>query len=554
MINGFSIEEMQARGFNPLTHFPPKYDIYGNQKKQYNYGEEKYNILAERDRIKIPWDTSTNKSQTPMTQSKLIERRKLERIPDISYDLDKDGYVGGKDYVLAKRYDIDGDGKLNEQEKAAAYEGIKQGIEENYAWNLDNQGGKRPFRIMQKRGKIIDAEDFLPLQDTYPRHPLSDKIPKNGIKTKAELDQYRRNQTKEAINQKIKAWEEKNPPHFVVDTIDINLNKKPLYTSMEQIRDKMHRDARLNVGLSERENDIKITDKDPTLQYVYNPKHRTQQDLKDEIHRENMEQSKKLNSIVHKSDVERLNEREDEIFAKLYQKEPGLTYEKIKERRKKEIFDYNLKTFCQSSIGVHGHELPKFANSNMKEYWKFKDGYCENPKYQSQLELLESHKYWKKPEDMLLCEHREDIPPIDPFKKEMVPIKQKEEEFLKVPQINFYKGFDPKVVRPLDAEKAKKNHIYRWTTLVSKFAPYKFKEGRFFDCVTEEQPEEKEDVKQEMWKPTKEKKEQNVEKLNETKTPTDEPTSMPKMGLYQKFSDKDGLKFAGSTLVRSTAF
>ena len=148
--------------FNPLTHIPPKYDIYGRLKKQYNYGGTQYNILAEKDKIKIPWQNDLSQSQsTPMTRTKLIERRKKERIPDISYDLDKDGYVGGKDYVLAKRFDVDNDGKLNEKEKQAAYEGIKQGIEENYIWNLDNQGGRRAFRIMQKRGKLCTKARFI---------------------------------------------------------------------------------------------------------------------------------------------------------------------------------------------------------------------------------------------------------------------------------------------------------------------------------------------------------------------------------------------------------
>lgn len=30
---------------------------------------------------------------------------------------------------------------------------------------------------MQKRGVIVDAEDFLPVNSTYPEHPLSKVIP-----------------------------------------------------------------------------------------------------------------------------------------------------------------------------------------------------------------------------------------------------------------------------------------------------------------------------------------------------------------------------------------
>ena len=151
-----------------------------------------------------------------MTRTKLLERRKKEKIPDIFYDLDRDGYVGGRDYVLSKRFDVDGDGKLNEIEKKNALEAIKNGIEREYAWNLENQGGKRAFNILQKRWKIIDAEDFIPLQESYPKHPISFKELKIGIKTLAELKEYRIQKTKEEINEKMKIFE-KNYPYIIIN-------------------------------------------------------------------------------------------------------------------------------------------------------------------------------------------------------------------------------------------------------------------------------------------------------------------------------------------------
>jgi hypothetical protein len=48
-----------------------------------------------------------------MTRTKLFQQRKIESIPHISNDLDGDGYVGGRDLVIAKHFDLDGDGKLN---------------------------------------------------------------------------------------------------------------------------------------------------------------------------------------------------------------------------------------------------------------------------------------------------------------------------------------------------------------------------------------------------------------------------------------------------------
>ena len=46
-------------------------------------------------------------------------------MPDISFDLDGDNYVGNRDYVLSKVFDKDQDGKLNEQERKEALEAIK---------------------------------------------------------------------------------------------------------------------------------------------------------------------------------------------------------------------------------------------------------------------------------------------------------------------------------------------------------------------------------------------------------------------------------------------
>jgi hypothetical protein len=106
--------------------------------------------LAHKDEIKLPWSNNGIQLGEPMSRTKLYERRKLEKVPDISYDLDNDGYVGARDYVLAKRFDKDNDGKLNEKERADAYQSIKNNIEDNYVWNLDNQGSNRAYRILQK--------------------------------------------------------------------------------------------------------------------------------------------------------------------------------------------------------------------------------------------------------------------------------------------------------------------------------------------------------------------------------------------------------------------
>lgn len=57
-------------------------------------------------------------------------------------------------------------------------------------WNVEVSGGARPYRLMQKRGVIVDAEDFMPVRATYPTHPDSLKRPL--VKDKNELDALRK--------------------------------------------------------------------------------------------------------------------------------------------------------------------------------------------------------------------------------------------------------------------------------------------------------------------------------------------------------------------------
>lgn len=38
---------------------------------------------------------------------------------------------------------------------------LKSGYENNFFWNVEKSGANRPYRLLQKRGKFIDAEDYL---------------------------------------------------------------------------------------------------------------------------------------------------------------------------------------------------------------------------------------------------------------------------------------------------------------------------------------------------------------------------------------------------------
>lgn len=79
-------------------------------------------------RLEIPqwWSKpqSENLTDHKPTRTKLLHDRKKAMIPHISYDLDGDGYVGGRDLVIAKHFDTDGDGRLNTAEKENAMKAL----------------------------------------------------------------------------------------------------------------------------------------------------------------------------------------------------------------------------------------------------------------------------------------------------------------------------------------------------------------------------------------------------------------------------------------------
>lgn len=63
-------------------------------------------------------DAAVNNFPPSRTRTELMQKIKLTSAPHPSYDLDKDGYVSHEDYRLAKRFDFDGNGVLDPEERA----------------------------------------------------------------------------------------------------------------------------------------------------------------------------------------------------------------------------------------------------------------------------------------------------------------------------------------------------------------------------------------------------------------------------------------------------
>ena len=80
-----------------------------------------------------------------------------------------------------------------------------QGIEKDIVWDIEKQGSRRPFRIMQKRGVIVDSDDYLPVTSTYPEHPLTKNKP--NATSQSELKLKRALNNRNEIESKIQKFE-----------------------------------------------------------------------------------------------------------------------------------------------------------------------------------------------------------------------------------------------------------------------------------------------------------------------------------------------------------
>ena len=74
-----------------------------------------------------------------------------------------------------------------------------------------------------------------------------------------------------------------------------------------------------------------------------------------------------------------------------YKEVPTKTKKDVDDFRKQEIIDNLTKKYGQVTVGIHGQELPKFANSEQtKEFWRFAQTYNNEPDWTSATELREN--------------------------------------------------------------------------------------------------------------------------------------------------------------------
>lgn len=443
------------------------------------------------------------------TRTDLKKFLNKEFIPHISYDIDGDGSVGNQDYFISKMFDKGNKGYLDEDDKLRVKEALKSGFERNFVWNVEQAGNDRPYRLLQKRGKIIDAEDFQAIRETYPEYPKQNmstidpitgvelrntknkflsQAPSKTFRSKTEMDLYRKEENVRTLNEVKHKYDEAHPPSVPMTyKLSEFLVENPLHKTKSQIQEIQKKEARIKCGLTAVA-ELHISNAVPSLRYQSNPAMTSRVEMKELIKKEKMNSDNrifgslslfdqsggKLNSNGHKDIVARLQDVDDASFRIREMTKPNPTFaEKIADMKRQNIEDFTKK-FGNVTVGIHGHELPKFSDEK-KKYWKDRAGYNSNPAYQSAKFMKEDLNPFKRNEPFKLADISHDQAPEDIFKikttripKDEYKITEKVTKVGKAPP-DF---FEPKYDEPSQTTK-------KWTEVETHFRTKNG--GRFFD-------------------------------------------------------------------------
>jgi hypothetical protein len=295
------------------------------------------------------------------TLTELQLRLKQQRLSHPSFDLDGDGVVGGQDLMLASRFDDDKDGRLNTSELAKARQALEGGYADQFLWGCERSGVKRPFRVVQVRGKIITDESFNSITDTYSHSPgISPRF-----KTKTELVSFRRKERtiQASAVQERQQLAQRIPNQFTPWEGYVEV---PKYRTLSEAHNELRNSNRAKAGLT-----IQAKDTLQMPKYVDSPVSSTLTALKQRRRSELSSHSCKQSlETGYKTFSERLQAEQGRVVAGEETLAP--TYkERLQERRMILTKDLELK-FSNRPFGVHQKELPKFAD-HLQEWWK-KDG------------------------------------------------------------------------------------------------------------------------------------------------------------------------------------
>lgn len=193
----------------------------------------------------------------------------------------------------------------------------------------------------------MDAEDFLPVTETYPAHPISSHVPLN--KTTGDLRAQREKAYKDDIIRKQAEFAKhvKQIKPQVSRIPDEGYVANPEITSIKQRSHDKYVAGRKKAGLTDTVENPKAAAGEPSLAWNYKPDPKTCAELLEQRRVKNLQELKALepNIGVLKNSEQRLNEREM-CFLRMQQKEETTkTHKDITAKRRREMIDENTEKF-----------------------------------------------------------------------------------------------------------------------------------------------------------------------------------------------------------------
>ncbi|CAD7945145.1 unnamed protein product [Amoebophrya sp. A25] len=346
----------------------PNYDTFGHQHYKHPF-RDKSNFYEEREnnywKTVCPWGTNATHQLNP-TRTSLMESRKQQSVPHISYDIDGDGVVGARDYFIGKSFDKDRDDRLSESERKEAIKALKNGWLDQFSFGHDQAGSKRPYPVVQRRGKIMTIDNGSVMQETYPKHWNAETVPKHTTFT--EMANDRTAELKMAANDKINKWCEENPRLVYEQPVSQEWSvKDPPIKRISERAEAEHQQARVRAGLQPVASFVN-PDREmraPGLEYNNSPEFKSRRELIEvrrglqvadlEAARRHQEEQY-IPLSVRKSKYEAACTK----FRASQQTEKTLT--QMKEQRRRERIEYDRRHFSAP-------EKAEFRYSDQDQYW-----------------------------------------------------------------------------------------------------------------------------------------------------------------------------------------
>ncbi|CAG9318063.1 unnamed protein product [Blepharisma stoltei] len=298
------------------------------------------------------------------TRTELLEQRRKEKIPDVSYDIDGDGNVSPLDYFVARRHDKDKDGKLTSEERIMAKQFFKTELHK-FILDGENHGPHRPNRLLQINGIPIYHDDFSVLHQN--NNLNTEDIQKITLKT---VQEKRRKEKKDTAKNIADTKIIHKNPFLIFPRNSSGIS----YVSKISMQKKLEKETAREVqGLS------KIPDalNPRVLSTNYNefPKIQSKSEL-DEFRKT---QATEIGNGFGNKLLKKTLENDDKWAEKVPENTGFLNFkQRVEEMRKKDV-ERTIKLFEKiKKSGIHDNDLPKFQE-NCKKYWERKRSATPTP-------------------------------------------------------------------------------------------------------------------------------------------------------------------------------